>query len=130
MAGEAFGVGRAGTGPSSPAYGASCGNSVQSDDSLVLSAAVGRGQSQEGGVDGVYAEAPHNAQCNPQEWNTVAGGGEPARLIVKTVADSVYSAIALGSVIAKTSVPFDVRRREDFQSARQSGHECRWPLVR
>jgi hypothetical protein len=35
----------------------------------------------------VHAQAAHHSQCDAEEWDAVAGGGQSAGLIFKTVAD-------------------------------------------
>ena len=41
------------------------------------------GEGEEAGVDGLHAQAAHRSQCNAEEWNAVAGGGESAGLILR-----------------------------------------------
>lgn len=63
------------------------GDAEESRDSELLSALVSGGEGEEVGVDGLHAEAPHNSQCDGEEWHVVAGGRQSAGLIFKTVAD-------------------------------------------
>ncbi len=53
----------------------------------LLPALVSGGEGEEARLDGVHAEATHNSQCDGEEWHAVAGGGQSARVIFKTVAD-------------------------------------------
>lgn len=41
------------------------------------------GEGKEVGVDGLHAQAAHRSQCDAEEWNAVAGGGESVGLILR-----------------------------------------------
>ena len=41
------------------------------------------GEGEEAGVDGLHTQAAHRSQCDAEEWNAVAGGGESAGLILR-----------------------------------------------
>ena len=51
-------------------------------DSSVLSATLPDGEGKEVGVDGLPAPAAHRSQCDAEERNAVAGGGESSGLIL------------------------------------------------
>lgn len=59
-------------------------------DSGVLSAPLSGGEGEEAGVDGVHAQAAHHSQCDAEEWDALAGGGQSAGLMFKTVADPTW----------------------------------------
>lgn len=46
------------------------------------------GEGEEARVDGLHAESANNSQCDAEECDPLAGGGNLACLIFKTVADS------------------------------------------
>ena len=54
--------------------GAPGGDAEESRDSERLPARVSGGEGEEVGVDGLHAEAPHESQCDGEEWHAVAGG--------------------------------------------------------
>lgn len=54
--------------------GAPGGEAEESRDSERLSARVAGGEGEEVGVDGLHVEAPHESQCDGEEWHAVAGG--------------------------------------------------------
>lgn len=67
------------------------GHAKEPRDPGVLSASLSGGEGEEIGVDGLHAQATHRSQCDAEEWNAVAGGGESAGLIFKTVAQTCPS---------------------------------------
>ena len=56
-------------------YDGAGGHSEEPSDSGDLSAPLSGGEGEEGGVDGLHAQAAHHSQCDAEEWNAVAGGG-------------------------------------------------------
>ena len=62
------------------------GHAKEPRDPNVRSGVLSGGKSEEVGVDGQHAQAAHRSQCDAEEWNAVAGGGESDGLIFKTVA--------------------------------------------
>lgn len=48
-------------------------------------------QSEEARVNGLHAEAALGSQRDAEEWDAVAGDGQSAGLILKTVTDPIYS---------------------------------------
>lgn len=63
------------------------GDVEESSDSELLSALVSGGEDEEARLDGLHAKAPHDSQRDAEEQGTVAGSGQSADLIFKTVAD-------------------------------------------
>ena len=72
--------------PSRALYGGAGGHAEESRDSGVLSAPLSGGESEEVGVDRLHAQTAHDSQCDAEEWDAVAGGGQSACLTFKTVA--------------------------------------------
>ena len=79
-------------------HGGPGGHAAESGDSRVLSATLSGGEGEEVGVDGLHAKAADHSQCDAEEWNAVAGGGESAGLIFKTVAAPPSCPIARGII--------------------------------
>lgn len=70
-------------------HGGLGGHAKEPRDSGVLSAPLSGGKGEEAHVDGLPAEATDHSQCNAEERDAVAGGGQSTDLIFKTVADPI-----------------------------------------
>lgn len=91
-------------------HGNAGGDPEESRDSVHLSALVSGGEGEEVSVDGLHTEAPHHSQCDGEAWHAVAGGGQSAGLIFKTVADPI---------LLRSNSTNSGRRQQLFSGSRQ-----------
>lgn len=69
-------------------------------DSDVLSALVSRWKDEEADVDGLYAEAAHDSQCDAEEWDAVTGGHVSVSLTFKIDPDSEFRRLKFPTIPA------------------------------
>jgi hypothetical protein len=58
-------------------------------------------EGEEVGVNSLHAEVAHGSQRNAEKWGAVAGNRGPARLTVKTVADTFLFLNRLDKLLPK-----------------------------